>query len=58
MNIPIVGTPEDFAYDSEWMADTYYHLNPRGKAQRTRQLISLLKQELPSAKTSGHTQVY
>jgi hypothetical protein len=58
MNIPIVGTPEDFAYDSEWMADTYYHLNPRGKAQRTRQLISLLKQELPSATTSRHTHVY
>jgi hypothetical protein len=48
MDIPILGTPEEFAYDSELMADTYYHLNPRGKAERTRQLIFLLKRELES----------
>ena len=53
LGIPILGEPEDFQYDRSLFADMPYHLNDRGRRQRTRQLAQLLRRRLPCRKPAS-----
>jgi len=43
MRIPILGTPKDFVYPSNWFFDTRYHLNQLGRGPRTVKMIEILR---------------
>jgi hypothetical protein len=43
MRIPILGTPSDFVYPSQWFFDTRYHLNQLGRSPRTAKMIQILR---------------
>lgn len=43
MRIPILGTPKDFVYPSNWFFDTRYHLNELGRGPRTTNMIKMLR---------------
>jgi hypothetical protein len=43
MHIPILGTPKDFVYPSNWFFDTRYHLNDLGREPRTANMIEILR---------------
>ncbi len=42
MRIPILGTPVDFVYPSNWFFDTRFHLNATGRGPRTVRMIQIL----------------
>jgi len=48
VGITVLGEPQEFEYDRSLFADTPYHLNARGRALRTREIIRLLGERLPS----------
>jgi hypothetical protein len=43
MRIPILGTPKDFVYPSNWFFDTRYHLNELGRGPRTMKMIEIMR---------------
>jgi len=43
MNVPILGSPSDFVYPSNWFFDTRFHLNELGRGPRTVQMIEILR---------------
>ncbi len=43
MRIPILGTPKDFVYPSNWFFDTRYHLNELGRGPRTTKMIEIMR---------------
>jgi hypothetical protein len=45
LKLEIVGTAGDFAYPPDHFFDTRYHLNERGRAVRTREMVQLLADE-------------
>jgi hypothetical protein len=44
VEMPIVGTPRDFVYPPSYFFDTRYHLTAHGREERTREMISLLRE--------------
>lgn len=42
LNVPILGSPEEFMYEKSLFFNSVYHLNDRGRKQRTRQIIDFL----------------
>lgn len=43
MNMPILGSPADFVYPSNWFFDTRFHLNALGRGPRTLKMIDILR---------------
>jgi len=43
MNVPILGSPADFVYPSNWFFDTRFHLNELGRGPRTVKMIEILR---------------
>jgi hypothetical protein len=43
MKMPIAGTPKDFVYPKQFFFDTRYHLTWEGRAERTRDMIRILR---------------
>ena len=43
MNMPILGSPADFVYPSNWFFDTRFHLNALGRGPRTVKMIDILR---------------
>ena len=43
MNVPILGSPADFVYPSNWFFDTRFHLNALGRGPRTVKMIEILR---------------
>ncbi|NEQ35658.1 MAG: hypothetical protein F6K40_04845 [Okeania sp. SIO3I5] len=43
IEVPIIGKPIDFMYDTSFFYDTTYHLNDRGTRLRTKKLIELIQ---------------
>jgi hypothetical protein len=43
MNLPILGSPSDFVYPSNWFFDTRFHLNGLGRGPRTVKMIEILR---------------
>ncbi|HEY4954846.1 MAG TPA: hypothetical protein VII02_08155 [Gemmatimonadaceae bacterium] len=43
MNVPILGSPADFVYPSNWFFDTRFHLNALGRGPRTVKTIDILR---------------
>jgi hypothetical protein len=46
LKFPILNKPSDFMYPEEYFADTIYHLNEKGEAIRTAELIRMIKKKL------------
>jgi hypothetical protein len=46
LKIRILNQPQTFAYSNAYFFDTIYHLNARGREERTRFIIGILKNEL------------
>ncbi len=42
LDIPIIGTPQDFIYSEDFFYDTVYHMNRVGRDARTEHIIELL----------------
>ncbi len=43
LEIEIINSPSDFVYPDSYFYDTVYHLNKKGRNQRTKKLIELIK---------------
>ncbi len=43
LNVPILGTPEEFMYEKSLFFNSVYHLSDRGRTQRTRQILDFFK---------------
>jgi hypothetical protein len=43
MRVPILGTPQDFVFPSNWFFDTRYHLNNVGRGPRTVKMVEILR---------------
>ncbi|MBD2546130.1 MULTISPECIES: hypothetical protein [Planktothricoides] len=39
LNVPILGTPEEFMYEKSLFFNSVYHLSDRRRKQRTRQIM-------------------
>lgn len=50
MNVPILGSPSDFVYPSNWFFDTRFHLNDLGRGPRTVKMIEILR----TARAANH----
>jgi hypothetical protein len=46
LDIPILGTPQDFFYPEDYFYDTVYHMNRVGREARTERIIELLSSAL------------
>jgi hypothetical protein len=46
LEIPVIGTPQDFIYPEEFFYDTVYHMNRVGRDARTDRIIELLSSAL------------
>jgi hypothetical protein len=42
VEIPIIGTPQDFIYAKKYFYDTFYHMNRFGREERTVHIINML----------------
>lgn len=54
LDVPVLGQPESAMYDKSMFYDTIYHPHDRGKLQRTKELISLLRPYLVDFYCSEH----
>ncbi len=43
LNVPILGTPEEFMYEKSLFFNSVYHLSDRGRTQRTRQIMDFFR---------------
>ena len=43
MDVPVVGDPRDAMFQEEFFHDTIYHLNSKGVALRTEELVEQLR---------------
>lgn len=55
LDIPVLGQPEEAMYDKSMFYDTIYHPHDRGKRQRTKELIELLRPYLNTSAASTPT---
>ena len=43
LNVPILGTPEEFMYEKSLFFNSVYHLSDRGRTQRTLQIMDFFR---------------